>query len=449
MGNRGRGAPTRRGRPSRRRRPSRRKSRGRGVVPPRDRRTRRGVFDQLSVPHARAGGRGARGALAPGGGSGFFGGARFARGGGRGATRRPLGGCRDAPRSETGRGETLAVLPLARRGRAPRALRGAHADARDAPAGAAAVGAAGDVRPPLGRGAPLGVEGPRGRLGFLGDFFVAGFPARASASRGFQPERGERDRRGGASPPRRPRAPDADARSGRAAAGEPRARPGPRGRGAPGGGRAPAPPHLPHRALRVLSLPLRRRQLQGLRPPVRDVERTPPRRLRRGPSRVGGHGMPQHGVQRAGAERGGVPGRIPERRGVQVQGRARGRARGGSRPAPGGVPRVLRGAARRGGGGGVGRDAARRERPRARRGEGQPRGEAGGGPGGDEANRRERARGARAPREERGGVEVNGAYARACARARVSDGERDGAPRDDEYADASVVVPSTTDYFRK
>ena len=48
-----------------------------------------------------------------------------------------------------------------------------------------------------------------------------------------------------------------------------------------------------------------------------------------------GHGLSEHGVQRAGAERRGVPGRIPERRGVQVQGRARGRARGGSRPAPG------------------------------------------------------------------------------------------------------------------
>ena len=189
-----------------------------------------------------------------------------------------------------------------------------------------------------------------------------------------------------------------------------------------------------HRALRVLSLPLRRQQLQGLRPPVRDVERTPPRRLRRGPSRVGGHGMPQHGVQRAGAERGGVPGRDSGPPGCPSSGSS-----SWARPAEVVAP-LLEAyreccAGRRGWGEvvawvGTLPDANGRARGAGRGSLGAGRG---GGPGGDKNHRRGRAGGAGT--EKSGGASVNRSVrASVRASARVSDGERDGAPRDDEYA---------------
>ena len=205
MGNRGRGAPTRRGRPSRRRRPL---GAGAGRRPSRGSTNQTRGFDQLSVPHARAGGRGARGALAPGGGSGFFGGARFARGGGRGAARRRsavVATPRVPSREEKLWRFYLSLGADARSSCAPRGSR-TLATLRREQRRSERRG----IRPPRKR-RPSGVEGLAGRSSGISS--SPDFPRVPPASRGFQPERGERDRRGGASPPRRPRAPDADARS--------------------------------------------------------------------------------------------------------------------------------------------------------------------------------------------------------------------------------------------
>ena len=73
--------------------------------------------------------------------------------------------------------------------------------------------------------------------------------------------------------------------------------------GRAGGGRAPPPAHIPHRALRVCALPERRRFLARLRAAVRARGAGAARRRRRRPPRARRRGLPQHRVQRRRAVR--------------------------------------------------------------------------------------------------------------------------------------------------
>ena len=91
-------------------------------------------------------------------------------------------------------------------------------------------------------------------------------------------------------------------------AGAPHRRGPHRGRG------LPAPARLPHRALRLLPLPLHRHELPRLRPSLREAPRGAARSSRPRASRDGRRGLPQHRLRRRGAAGRRAPGGVAGRR---------------------------------------------------------------------------------------------------------------------------------------
>ena len=226
-----------------------------------------------AVPHAGTGRGGAGGGLAGRDRLGLFGSARASGCGGRGSRERTVRRRRDAAGFETGRGTAVAVLPQARRGRAVGAQRGVDADPDASPRGGRVVGRV------------------RTR-------------ARSAASRGFFAQRRQRRRRGGVfSVGARTAHPDARSR---------RSATGATGRGAGPEGAAAMEvvihQHLPifHTEHCVFCRFLSDgNSYKDCGHPCESAD-VHLRDGGEGSPRAGGHGMQEHGVQRAGAERGGV-----------------------------------------------------------------------------------------------------------------------------------------------